>query len=222
MNAYDSRASVSRQRELEIAARRAAARAAEVEYAAGRAPVGNEVNLRAEEARYDRLPGEIEAQVVGSPVGDSPGLKRRRRSEAGGQIRGAQAASIRRQNALRRMMGLDVVDETATPAKRSTPGGSVVDPAVGGLQDLVDEEGAFLRLPGETATAVKEGAQRAGTYSDTPEFLSGLQSETDVQTRGAQLASRRRQDALRRRMGIQDPQGQEGTGTPGAWSPLPQ
>ncbi len=209
-----------RRRAEYAAARRAAVENAAL-VAAGQAPLGNEGSLREFEADYERIPGETERAVAPKLPGESPEEHRKRLSEAKGQTRGALAASMRRQNAIRKLLGLDTIDEDLTPAPRPKYGLSATNaPPAGGLADLKSEEEAYAKLPGEIETDVKGDAERAGTYADTPEFLSGLKTETDMQTRGAQAASIRRQQALRRRMGLVDATAPEGAGPQGAWSPL--
>jgi hypothetical protein len=70
-------------------------------------------------------------------------------------------------------------------------------------QDLLSqEEKDYEKIPDTLKQSYTGAAQRAGTYSDTPQFKSELDSEVQAGTRGARIESVARQNALRTALGM--------------------
>lgn len=59
-------------------------------------------------------------------------------------------------------------------------------------------------IPGTIHAKYGDVAKQAGTYANTPEFMSGLQSEVDAGARGARVGMVGRINALRKELGMED------------------
>lgn len=69
-------------------------------------------------------------------------------------------------------------------------------------KELNDLQGDFEKMPELLRTRYTADAQRAGTYSSTGEFASGLDSEIEAGIPGARASNMSRQQALQRELGL--------------------
>lgn len=139
-----------------------------------------------EEARLTRL---IQAGVRHAIGGDFPGAPPRGTTPLGENV------IVQPTGGGAPVLGLLPPGGARSEFFTAQPGGTL-------QQQLTFEQQRLGEIPGIVRTEAERRAREAGTFTETPQFQRGFETDVGALTRGATLSANQRIAALRRRLGI--------------------
>lgn len=115
-----------------------------------------------------------------------------------------------------KILGQKDEDKEASEKRQEARAGAYSAASLAELQaQLADSEKEYHGLPSSLLKQYTENARRAGTFANTDEFNTGLQSDVQGGLRGARISQAARINALRTRLGM-TPFDSSGQASPGA------